>query len=161
MLVDMIPANHNVIPVFNKRPIPIAAEFRPRWKMGCILLAYGICGRGETRKIKVSKARILAWALRSSEGKEALDGYFSGRVDLCTPMLRYEPTYVRAFNMMLGMDLVNPVKDGVTSLTSIGIKMYNVIMADEGLMEQEKDFLKAVKSRLTNEVVIALEGGEL
>jgi len=156
--MDIFSRISGVRPTFQRRGIPIAAEFRPRWKMGCVVLCIGLAGRGRVKKITDRKLRILVWCSRSSATQEALIAYVNGRMDPTEPILRHEPSYVAAFNLLMGLGIISPLMNECTQLTASGNKLFTVINDDPELFLDEKEFIGSIKNKVTNEVIASLSG---
>jgi hypothetical protein len=56
---------------FTRKPMPIAAELRPDWKMAALLLILQLSSHGGKSSLK--RLHILNWAIRSPEFREEFE----------------------------------------------------------------------------------------
>src|ERR1019366_3044648 len=88
---------------FTRRPMAIAAELRPDWKIGALLLILHLSSRGG--KSSLRRLHILNWALRSAKNRAEFEQVREHQQPLFSFEFRFEPALGRAINLAVGEKL--------------------------------------------------------
>src|SRR5947209_17455507 len=89
---------------FTRRPMAIAAELRPDWKMGAMLLILHLSSRGG--KSSLRRLHILNWAIRSPRNQVEFEQVREHQQPLFRFQFRFEPALGRAIDLAVGEGLV-------------------------------------------------------
>ena len=138
---------------FKRRPMAIAAELRPDWKMGALLLILHLSSRAG--KSSLRRLHILNWALRSSMNRAEFEQVREHQLALFSFQFRFEPALGRAINLAVGEKLVEWVGGDRLQITAKGKRWITDVMKDESVMYQEREFLNRIGKDITE--VIAME----
>ena len=132
---------------FRRRPMAIAAELRPDWKIGALLLILHLSSRGG--KSSLRRLHILNWALRSPKHRADFEQVRERRQPLFSFQFRFEPALGRAINLAVGEKLVEWVGGNRLRITVQGKRWVTAIMQDESVMLQERNFLDRIGKSIT------------
>ncbi|MDL5051809.1 hypothetical protein QQ054_38030 [Oscillatoria amoena NRMC-F 0135] len=132
---------------FTRRPMAIAAELRPDWKMAALLLILQLSSRGG--KSSLRRLHILNWALRSPRNRAEFEQVRKHQQPLFSFQFRFEPALGRAINLAVGEKLVEWVGDNRLQITAKGKRWITDISKDESVMFQEREFLKRIGKDIT------------
>jgi hypothetical protein len=132
---------------FRRKPMPIAAELRPNWKVSMLLLILQISSHGGKSSLK--RLHLLNWATRSARFRLEFDQSRSNPLPLFGFNVRFEPAFSRAIDLAVGEQLVSWVGGNRLQLTPRGRRWVAEILEDESLMRPERDFLSRVGKSLT------------
>lgn len=135
---------------FTRRPIPIAAELRPDWKMGALLLILHLSSRGG--KSSLRRLHILNWALRSPKNRAEFEQIRGHQHPLFSFQFRFEPALGRAINLAVGEKFVQWVGGDRLQITAKGKRWIADVMKDESVMYQEREFLNRIGKDVTEAV---------
>src|SRR5271157_5660788 len=89
---------------FKRRPMAIAAELRPDWKIGSLLLILHLSSWGG--KSSLRRLHILNWALRSPKTRAEFEEVREHQQALFSFQFRFEPALGRAVSLAVGEKLV-------------------------------------------------------
>jgi hypothetical protein len=132
---------------FTKRPMAIAAELRPDWKIAALLLVLHLSSRGG--KSSLRRLHILNWALRSSKNRAEFEQVRGHQQPLFSFQFRFEPALGRAINLAVGEKLVEWVGGDRLQITGKGKRWITEILKDESVMQEEHEFLKRIGKSIT------------
>jgi hypothetical protein len=132
---------------FKRRPMAIAAELRPDWKMGALLLILHISSRGG--KSSLRRLHILNWALRSARNRAEFEQVREHQHLLFGFQFRFEPALGRAINLAVGEKYVEWVGGNRLQITHRGQRWVKDILKDETVMQEEREFLKRIGKDIT------------
>src|SRR5580700_1980079 len=132
---------------FKRRPMAIAAELRPDWKMGAMLLILHLSSRGG--KSSLRRLHILNWALRSARNRAEFEQVREHQQPLFSFQFRFEPALGRAINLAVGEKLVEWVGGDRLQITAKGRRWITDVMKDDSVMYQEREFLSRIGKDIT------------
>src|SRR5882757_1024917 len=132
---------------FTRRPMAIAAELRPDWKIGAVLLILHLSSH--SGKSSLRRLHILNWALRSSKNRAEFEQVREHQQPLFSFQFRFEPALGRAINLAVGERFVEWVGDNRLQITPKGKRWIAEITKDESVMYQEREFLKRIGKDVT------------
>ena len=132
---------------FKRRPMAIAAELRPDWKIGALLLILHLSSRGG--KSSLRRLHILNWALRSAKNRAEFEQVREHQQALFNFQFRFEPALGRAINLAVGEKYVEWVGGDRLQITPKGQRWVKDILKDESVMQEERDFLKRIGKDIT------------
>lgn len=135
---------------FTRRPMAIAAELRPDWKIGAVLLILHLSSHGG--KSSLRRLHILNWALRSSKNRAEFEQVREHQQPLFSFQFRFEPALGRAINLAVGEKLIEWVGGDRLQITAKGKRWVTEILKDEDVMQEERDFLKRIGRSITEPV---------
>ena len=128
----------------------IAAELRPDWKIGAVLLILHLSSHGG--KSSLRRLHILNWALRSSKNRAEFEQVREHQHPLFSFQFRFEPALGRAINLAVGEKLIEWVGGDRLQITAKGKRWVTEILKDEAVMQEERDFLKRIGKSVTEPV---------
>jgi hypothetical protein len=128
----------------------IAAELRPDWKIGVVLLILHLSSHGG--KSSLRRLHILNWALRSSKNRAEFEQVREHQQPLFSFQFRFEPALGRAINLAVGEKLIEWVGGDRLQITPKGKRWVTEILKDEAVMQEERDFLKRIGKSITEPV---------
>lgn len=132
---------------FTRRPMAIAAELRPDWKMAALLLILHLSSRGG--KSSLRRLHILNWALRSAKNRAEFEQVREHKQPLFSFQFRFEPALGRAINLAVAEHLVEWAGENRLQITARGKRWLVDITKDESVMYQEREFLKRIGKDVT------------
>ncbi|MFN7998415.1 MAG: hypothetical protein U0Q18_32640 [Bryobacteraceae bacterium] len=132
---------------FTRRPMAIAAELRPDWKMAALLLILQLSSRGG--KSSLRRLHILNWALRSPRNRAEFEQVREHQQPLFSFQFRFEPALGRAINLAVGEKFVEWVGENRLQITTKGKRWIADITKDDSVMYQEREFLKRIGKDVT------------
>ena len=135
---------------FTRRPMAIAAELRPDWKIGAVLLILHLSSHGG--KSSLRRLHILNWALRSSKNRAEFEQVREHQQPLFSFQFRFEPALGRAINLAVGEKLIEWVGGDRLQITAKGKRWVTEILKDEAVMQEERDFLQRIGKSITEPV---------
>jgi hypothetical protein len=133
---------------FARRPVAVAADLRPLWRLGSICLILRNCwGASATLR----QLHVLNWALRDGENRSV---FLSALQDAppVLPIVRIEPSLNRAVNFALGEALIARAANRLT-LEPKGREFAKRIADTDDLFVQEKAFFAAIGKKVTEKIV--------
>jgi hypothetical protein len=125
----------------------IAAELRPDWKIGALLLILHLSSRGG--KSSLRRLHILNWALRSAKNRAEFEQVREHQQPLFNFQFRFEPALGRAINLAVGEKYVAWVGGNRLQITPRGQRWVKDILKDESVMQEEREFLKRIGKDIT------------
>jgi len=132
---------------FTRRPMAIAAELRPDWKMAALLLILQLSSRGG--KSSLRRLHILNWALRSPRNRAEFEQVRDHQQSLLSFQFRFEPALGRAIDLAVAEHFVEWVGENRLQITTKGKRWIADITKDESIMYQEREFLKRMGKDVT------------
>jgi hypothetical protein len=135
---------------FTRRPMAIAAELRPDWKIGALLLVLQISSWGG--KSSLRRLHILNWALRSPKNRAEFEKVREHQQPLFSFQFRFEPALGRAINLAVGERYVEWVRGDRLQITAKGKRWATEILRDESVMQEERDFLTRIGKDITETI---------
>lgn len=135
---------------FTRRPMAIAAELRPDWKISAVLLILHLSSH--SGKSSLRRLHILNWALRSSKNRAEFEQVREHQQPLFSFQFRFEPALGRAINLAVGEKLIEWVGGDRLQITAKGKRWVTEILKDEAVMQEERDFLKRIGKSITEPV---------
>lgn len=135
---------------FTRRPMAIAAELRPDWKIGALLLILNLSSRAGKSSLK--RLHILNWALRSAKNREEFEQVWGHQQPLFSFQFRFEPALGRAINLAVGENYVDWVGGDRIQITAKGKRWVAEILKDETVMQAERDFLTRIGKDITETI---------
>src|ERR1700688_3288380 len=132
---------------FTRRPMAIAAELRPDWKIGAVLLILNLSSRGG--KSSLRRLHILNWALRSAKNRAEFEQVREHQQPLFRFQFRFEPALGRAINLAVGEKLVEWVGGKRLQITAKGKRWITDILKDDSVMRDERQFLDRIGKSIT------------
>jgi hypothetical protein len=132
----------------------IAAELRPDWKIGALLLILHLSSRGG--KSSLRRLHILNWALRSSKNRAEFEQVREHQQPLFSFQFRFEPALGRAINLAVGEKYVEWVSGNRLQITSKGQRWVKDILKDESVMQEERDFLERIGKDITEGIAMEM-----
>jgi hypothetical protein len=135
---------------FTRRPMAIAAELRPDWKIGALLLILHISSRGG--KSSLRRMHILNWALRSAKNRAEFEEVRERQQRLFSFQFRFEPALGRAINLAVGEKFIDWVDGDRLQITAKGTRWVTDILKDESVMQEEREFLKRIGKSITEPI---------
>jgi hypothetical protein len=82
---------------FRRRPMPIAAELRPDWKIATLLLILQISSHAGKSSLK--RLHVLNWAVRSARHQKEFERARAQPQSLFGFQVRFEPAFARAIDL--------------------------------------------------------------
>lgn len=144
---------------FKRRPMSIAAELRPDWKMATLLLILHLSSIGGRSSLK--RLHILNWAVRSAKHRKEFEQVRDHLSPLFGFQFRFEPALARAIDLSVGDGLLEWVGGDRLKITRKGIRWIEQIEKDESLLQDERTFLKRIGKTITEPMaseMISLKG---
>jgi hypothetical protein len=132
---------------FTRRPMAIAAELRPDWKIGALLLILHLSSR--SGKSSLRRLHILNWALRSAKNRAEFEQVREHHLPLFSFQFRFEPALGRAINFAVGETLVEWVGGNRLQITAKGKRWITDILQDDSVMREEREFLDRIGKSIT------------
>ncbi len=133
---------------FTLRPVPVAGDLRPLWRLASICLILRNCwGASATLR----QLHVLNWAIRDAENRRV----FLAALDDAPPVLpivRIEPSLNRAVDFALAEKLITRSSNRVT-LAPKGAAFAAKIEEAAELFVAEKAFFAAIGRKVTTTIV--------
>ena len=145
--------------IFRRRPMPIAAELRPDWKIATLLLILQISSHAGKSSLK--RLHVLNWALRSARHREEFEQVRDQPSSLFGFQFRFEHAFARAIDLAVGDELTTWVGGDRLQITAKGKRWIQQILKDESILKEERDFLKRIGKTVTESAassMISLKG---
>jgi hypothetical protein len=145
--------------VFRRRPMPIAAELRPDWKIATLLLILEVSSHAGKSSLK--RLHVLNWALRSPRHREEFEQTRAHPQPLFGFQFRFEPAFARAVDLAVGDGLVAWVGGDRLQITTRGKRWIDEILKDESILQDELAFLKRIGKTVSESAassMISLKG---
>ncbi len=141
---------------FNRKPMAIAAELRPDWKIAALLLILHVSSIGGKSSLK--RLHVLNWALRSPKFRRQFEDSQSNPLPLFRFSVRLEPAFARAIDLAVGENFVSWVGGNRLQISPKGKRWLAEIMKDESVMTDERAFLAKIGKSLTEKAAQEMLG---
>jgi hypothetical protein len=128
--------------VFRRRPMPIAAELRPDWKIATLLLILQISSNAGKSSLK--RLHILNWDLRSPKHRAEFEQARDDPSSLFGFQFRFEPAFARAIDLAVGDELATWIGGDRLQISPKGKRWIQQIIKDESILQDERGFLKRI-----------------
>ena len=116
---------------FNRKPMPIYAEYRPLYKIAQIVFVLLLCSRGS--KSSLIRLQLFNWALKDVARHQVLiEASSNGKLDI--NVWGMDPSLNSAIQFAIAEGIIERNNNGV-SLTEYGKKYTNSLLSDEGFEE--------------------------
>jgi hypothetical protein len=145
--VDRLGSDIDVPFRFKRKPMPIAAELRPDWKMATLLLILHLSSHGG--KSSLRRLHVLNWSIRSPRFRREFEDHRKNPLPLFRLTVRFEPAFSRAIDLAVGKELVSWVGGNRLQIAPKGKAWVSDILKDDLLMRDEKDFLLRIGKSIT------------
>ena len=132
---------------FKRKPMPIAAELRPDWKMATLLLILQLSSHAGKSSLK--RLHVLNWAIRSPQFGTEFEEARANPLPLFGFNVRFEPAFSRAIDLAVGEKLVSWVKGSRLQITAKGKRWVAEILNDATLMQVQRRFLLKIGKSFT------------
>jgi hypothetical protein len=139
---------------FKRKPMPIAAELRPDWKMATLVL---ILQRSSyAGKSSLKRLHILNWAVRSPKFRTEFELAQKDPLPLFGFNVRFEPAFSRAIDLAVGEGFVEWVGGDRVQITSKGKRWASEIERDESVMREEREFFSKIGKSVTERLAASM-----
>ena len=135
---------------FTRRPMAIAAELRPDWKIAALLLILHLSSRGG--KSSLRRLHVLNWALRSAKNRAEFEQVRESQQRLFSFQFRFEPALGRAINLAVGEKFIEWVEGDRLQITARGKRWVTDILEEESVMQEEREFLERIGKSITEPI---------
>lgn len=140
---------------FNKRPIPLPADYRPMYKIALIVLILKYACRSETSNLL--KLHLISWSLVSEKNTEQLRRFIESNYKSDLSVWGIEPTLNRALQLAIAEKICEVIEGKKYKLTKKGNRFFEQINADSELLDKEKAFLVFIgKNTITDSRITAM-----
>ncbi len=136
---------------FEKKPIPIPAEYRPMYQIAIVVLVLKFCCRSNTSSLQ--KLHLFSWCCYSKKNMATLQCYLENSNRTPAPHWTIDPALNRALNYAVADGFCELTSNNKYKLASKGAQLFAKIDPDNDLFYHEKIFLKQIGKRLTDEMV--------
>src|SRR5882672_4237155 len=117
---------------FKRKPMPIAAELRPDWKIATLLLLLHLSSHAGKSSLK--RLHVLNWAIRSPKHRNEFEEAKKNPLPMFGFNVRFEPAFSRAIDLAVGDQLVSWVGGNRLQISPKGKRWIVEILKDETLM---------------------------
>jgi hypothetical protein len=135
---------------FTRRPEAIPGDLRIAWRLTTLCL---ILSRTWGGKSNLATMNVLWWAIRSAEARELFLRWVRGEQSPEEVLVRYDPSFSATLDFAVGQGLVVVDEKFVIQLSKEGTKLAQTIWNTSEVLEEEKTFLQALPSRITQKSV--------
>jgi hypothetical protein len=139
---------------FKRKPMPIAAELRPDWKMAALLLILQRSSHGGKSSLK--RLHLLNWAVLSPRFRVEFEESRKDPLPLFGFNVRFEPAFSRAIDLAVGEGFVQWVDGDRLQITAKGIRWVSEIEKDESVMRAEREFFSKIGKSLTEKLAASM-----
>ncbi|GGA77227.1 hypothetical protein [Ornithinibacillus halotolerans] len=140
--------------VFDSKPDAVPYHYRLSFKISLACLILGLsCGRSGC---SLSKLHLIIVSMYSEKEKNTLLNYVNGDFNQYL-ILRFDPTINKTVDFMLAEKIIFQQSNGLFRLTTSGKSFLEKIMDDDKLLISEKEFLKKLSNKLTENVIDKLK----
>jgi hypothetical protein len=136
--------------VFTRRPDPIPGDLRTGWRLASAVLILRRC-RANTANLE--QIHVLAWALRSAQGRKVIKEWFLEHHRPNGLIIRHDPSTTRTINLAIATDLARRNENSSVSLTDKGERLATLLWANREILAPEKEFLATLPARITQKSV--------
>ncbi len=131
---------------FVSRPEPVPGLMRPAWRIPTILLLVRKCWGA---KASLEQLHVLNWAIRERQARETFLSFWAGEIDPDEAIVRYEPALNRAIDLAVGLRFLVWTDAKRLALTDEGRGLLADIDEQADVLAEEKQFLAALSSLVT------------
>jgi hypothetical protein len=136
--------------VFTRRPDPIPGDLRTGWRLASAVLILRRC-RANTANLE--QIHVMAWALRSAQGRKVIAEWFSEHRKPNGLIIRHDPSTTRTINLAIATGLARRNENSSVSLTDKGERLATILWANKDILVPEKEFLSTLPARITQKSV--------
>ena len=139
--------------VFKPRPKSVPGDLRISWRLPITLLTLHYC---RAKRASFVKLHLLNGALRSALARRRLVEYLDGHITVDSCTFRVEPAFSRNLDLLVGKGLGEwSIASGRLSvqLSPQAVAMANAINAQQDLFMDEREFLRTVGRKVTEQIV--------
>jgi hypothetical protein len=154
---ELVPSEIDLPFQFRRRPIPLAPDLRPDWKIMMLLLILRLSSKGG--KSSLTRLHVLNWAVRSEKHQAEFIATLESSKPLFSFKVRFEPAFSRAIDFAAASSLVEWVSGDRIKLTEQGTRWAAKAEEDKDLMVQERAFFSRIGKRITESQAKALLSG--
>ena len=148
-----IPELENVEFGFDLRPEALPPELRPLWRVAVLILILHLCCRN--KRSNMHRLYVLNWAVRTPEARADLLDLLANKLKPNEVIVRFDPSLLRAIDLATGAGLLARVGGDKFELTSQGQRFADSLLEIQAF-DIEKDFLKSIKSRVSEARIVQL-----
>lgn len=154
---------------FRRRPRGLPCALRPAWRLHVLVLILDQC---RAEKASLEQLHVLNWAIRSEETRRLFLQFIKGKRAPSQIIVRYDPSLSRAIDFAFAEKVITRheqqlslLKEGDTEknappyrirLSARGRALVQEIKAMEDIFVVEKQFLKAIGKKVTQQQVESL-----
>lgn len=133
---------------FRDRKMPLSADYRPLYKIGLVILTLKIASTGS--RSSLNKLHFMMYALKSSWNRSFIRSAIEA--DDISPIISWgvEPALNKALMFAVAEGFIEIDGDRY-ALTSVGDTFAKMMIKDNGLFTEEKDFLTFIGKRKVTE----------
>lgn len=139
--------------VFTRRPDPIPGDLRTGWRLASAVLILRRC-RANTANLE--QIHVLAWALRSTQGRKVIAEWFLEHRKPNGLIIRHDPSTTRTINLAIATGLARRNDNSSVSLADRGEHLATLLWANKEVLVPEKEFLATLPARITQKSVSEL-----
>lgn len=138
--------------VFDSKPDAVPYNYRISYKIAqiCLIISKSCNSRSGCSLVKL---HIIASALNTKECMKDLEDFVNDKITFM--LVRFDPAINRAIKYAMADGLVIQLKNGMFKLSEKGKKLIKQIDKVE-VLEKEKQFLKELGTKLTNDKIESL-----
>lgn len=138
--------------VFDSKPDAVPYNYRISYKIAqiCLIISKSCNSRAGCSLVKL---HIIAGALNTKECMKDLEDFVNEKMTFM--LVRFDPAINRAIKYAMADGLVIQLKNGMFKLSEKGKKLIKQIDKEE-VLEKEKQFLKELGTKLTNDKIESL-----
>lgn len=135
--------------IFDSKPDAVPYNYRISYKMAqvCLIISKSCAGKSGCSLVKI---HIISNALGTKEYMKALEEYVNEKMSFI--LVRFDPAVNRVIKYAIADNLIYQLKNGSFRLTNLGKEFVKKI-DKEDIMKEEKEFLKKIGMKLTNEKI--------
>lgn len=126
---------------FREEPVPVPAEFRPKWRTALVVLLVAAC---HGRRSSWHQLHVLSWACRSKSNQDEFERVRAGNREPDDVVVRYDPALDRAIDLALFSGLLERRGGDVLALSPLGRVAVEQLEGSEVLVN-EREFLVRVR----------------
>lgn len=144
---------------FASRPIPVPGDLRINWRVALVLM---MLGASRAKRASLAKLHVLNDAVRSRSARHQIEQMLSGDEPLLNWQVRVEPAFGRAIDYVVGERFAEWVRVAQRSglqLNKAGSAALEAMEGAEDVLLEEKEFLRTVGSRISEQFVSRILDG--
>lgn len=136
-----------------RKPIAVPYNYRIMYKITQLLLIIYYCCSSR-KGCSLHKLHMISTAITSKKDHERLTSFIDGIQNIM--IIRFDPTVNRAVTLALAEDLLYRQVNGLFKLSVKGKKFVEDLDKDKTLMVREKELMKLISTKLTEEKISGL-----